>query len=145
MQKIQECQAEIRSVVQQLVKSVVVDGPNTDQVFLVEGGLTILCGLCDNAIITHVVDVLNDDIAEKQIAQVSERALPRSLIAIPMQSTDSFCLEDVSENVTVVTTPPEDEVVAKIAEVVEEALPVVLLSDALDDTQGGSEERGGQH
>ena len=50
MQKIQECQAEIRSVVQQLVKSVVVDGPNTDQVFLVEGGLTILCGLCDDGI-----------------------------------------------------------------------------------------------
>ena len=62
-----------------------------------------------------------------------------------MQSTDSFCLEDVSENVTVVTTPPEDEVDAKIGEVVEEALPVVLLSDALDDTQGGGEQRGGQH
>ena len=38
--KIQECQDEIRSVVQQLVKSVEVDGPN--EVILVEGGSIIL-------------------------------------------------------------------------------------------------------
>ena len=41
--KIQECQEEIRSVVQQLVKSVDVDGPN--EVILIEGGLIILWGL----------------------------------------------------------------------------------------------------
>ena len=63
------------------------------------------------------------------------------LTDITMQSTDSFCLEDVSENVTVVNTLPEDEVVTKFGEVVEEALPVMLLSDALDDPQGGDEKR----
>ena len=63
------------------------------------------------------------------------------LTDITMQSTDSFCLEDVSENVTVVNTLPEDEVVAKFGEVVEEAHPVMLLSDALDDTKGGGEKR----
>ena len=43
--KIQECQEEIRSVVQQLVKSVEVDGPN--EVILVEGGLIILLRVCN--------------------------------------------------------------------------------------------------